>query len=85
MKLLDAAVDGIDAHVTFTHHINVLDRYTFCALSIDGEVYAAEAACHPTDIFNKAVGRKIAFERVVCQLARDVRIKLWAAYFERMN
>jgi hypothetical protein len=83
MKLLDRDVDGIDAHVKFIHDQE--SRTTYCELHIDGETYAAHAYCHPTDPFNKAVGRKLAFDRVVYQLARDVRTKLWAAYFERMN
>lgn len=85
MKLLDREVDGIEAHVTFLHYRDEPNPYTYCELFIDGEVYGASANCHPTDNFNKATGRKIAFDRVVCQLARDVRTKLWAAYFKRMR
>lgn len=36
--------------------------------------------CAREDIFNKAIGRKIAFGRAIASLNRDVRTALWRGY-----
>ena len=44
-----------------------------------------EALCHPSDSFVKALGRKLAFQRALCDMAeapgRDERRAFWTAFW----
>ncbi len=66
------------------HHQNTSDepkRYTEAFL-VNGEqrLATAKAVCHVADNFDKALGRKIAFTRLIQNFDKDIRTAFWDAY-----
>jgi hypothetical protein len=82
-------VDGI-GKFKFSHLISGYSgfRYTTCTLYDHPEFtnIVGYAHCHPSDQFNKAVGRKLALTRILehptLKLNKAQRTKVWNAYFE---
>lgn len=46
-------------------------------------VTSGVAICHPSDNFNKEIGRKTSLQRAVEKLHREERVQIWNAYFAR--
>ena len=93
--LLD--IEGKKYELEF-HHIEDVDwseytasepeyrRATVCIIKTpEGDFLRGDAVCHPPDQFKKVVGRKISFRHTVESLPRDLRSKLWNAYFKATN
>ena len=46
-------------------------------------MYEGIAICNPADKFSRAIGRKMAFSRLLEQFPREQRRAAWAQFFEK--
>lgn len=74
--------DGKGVHTTCRVHsgpcLHVLEPVRHCSVPLTGLGIARR---NPHDVFKKAVGRKMAFQRAISALSRDLRQQLWSSYW----
>lgn len=83
-------IDEVDYHVTWIHDPNfesdLSKGRTTCNINASNCNWSSseDAFCSKKDVFCKKIGRKVSFGKAVKNLIRrDIRRKLWAAYFEK--
>lgn len=81
-------IDGKQYRIWFRHGNNDLRR-TDCIVewqAPDGQwlhAMSAYSTLHPSDNYEKEVGRKVSLARALSPFERDFRTKIWAIYHGR--